>query len=69
VVERRRVLGQRIFDFRRAAGLSQEQLANRVGLDRRSIQRYESGNRDPRFTDLVLLATAMGVTVEELVCE
>lgn len=56
-------------ELRRAAGLSQDQLADRVGLERRSIQRYESGERDPRFTDLVLIAEALGVTVEVLVCE
>jgi transcriptional regulator with XRE-family HTH domain len=69
IIERRRLLGLRIAQLRRAAGLSQDQLAERAGLERRSIQRYESGERDPRFTDLVLLAEGIGATVEDLVCE
>ncbi len=36
-------------------------------MERRSVQRYERGERDPRFTDLVLIADALGVTVAELV--
>jgi transcriptional regulator with XRE-family HTH domain len=69
VLERRRALGRRIADLRRAAGLSQDQLADAIGMERRSIQRYEAAARDPRFSDLVRIADAMGVTVEALVCE
>ena len=69
VLERRRILGERLLELRRAAGLSQDQLASRVGLDRRSIQRYERAERDPRFTDLLLIADALGQTIEDLVCE
>ena len=67
VLRRRRVLGQRIAETRRAAGLSQEQLADRIGMERRSVQRYESGERDPRFTDLVRIADALGVPLADLV--
>ncbi|MEU0102380.1 helix-turn-helix transcriptional regulator [Streptomyces sp. NPDC006267] len=68
-IDRRRLLGQRIADARRAAALSQEQLADRVGVERRTIQRYESGSRDPRFTDLLLIAAALDSTVNYLVRE
>lgn len=44
-------------------------LADRVGVERRTIQRYESGERDPRFTDLLLISDALGTTVAELVRE
>lgn len=64
---RRRELGQRLGAARRAAGLSQEQLGDLVGMERRTIQRYESGGRDPRFTDLLLLADALGVDIVDLV--
>jgi transcriptional regulator with XRE-family HTH domain len=67
VIARCRVLGQRIADSRRAARLSQDQLADRVGVDRRSIQRYERGERDPRFADLVLIADAVGIPLADLV--
>ncbi|MFB9512227.1 helix-turn-helix domain-containing protein [Streptomyces purpureus] len=67
VLHRRRVLGQRITDYRRAAGLSQDQLADAIGMERRSIQRYERAERDPRFSDLVRIADAIGVPLADLV--
>lgn len=36
-------------------------------MERRSIQRYERGERDPRYTDLLLIADALGVTAADLV--
>lgn len=60
-------LGRRIGDLRRAADLSQEQLAARIGVDRRTIQRYENSVTDPRFADLLLLADALRVPVTDLV--
>ncbi|WP_327329825.1 helix-turn-helix domain-containing protein [Streptomyces sp. NBC_01201] len=66
-VARRRDLGQRLATARRNAGLSQEQLGNLVGVERRTIQRYESGERDPRFTDLLLIADALGIDLAYLV--
>ncbi|MEU7010352.1 helix-turn-helix transcriptional regulator [Streptomyces sp. NPDC046332] len=67
VLERRRILGQRISDHRRAAGLSQDQLADAIGMERRSIQRYERAERDPRFSDLVRIAWALNVPLAVLV--
>ncbi|MFD9930122.1 helix-turn-helix transcriptional regulator [[Kitasatospora] papulosa] len=66
-IARRRTLGQRLATARRNAGLSQEQLGDLVGVERRTIQRYEGGSRDPRFTDLLLIADAIGVPLSDLV--
>ncbi|MBT2379043.1 helix-turn-helix transcriptional regulator [Streptomyces sp. ISL-111] len=66
-IDRRRLLGQRIAHHRRTAALSQEQLADRIGVERRTIQRYEAGSRDPRYTDILLIARALGATVADLV--
>ncbi|MFD4662444.1 helix-turn-helix transcriptional regulator [Streptomyces halstedii] len=68
-VTRRRELGRRLGDARRAAGMSQEHLGDLIGVERRTIQRYESGTRDPRYTDLLLLADALGVDLADLVRE
>jgi DNA-binding XRE family transcriptional regulator len=67
VLARRTQLSHRIAALRRQARLSQDQLAVRAGLDRRSIQRYEAGERDPRYADLLLLADALDVTLADLV--
>lgn len=66
---RSRQLGRRIAELRGAAGFSQDQLAERAGIDRRSVQRYEAAVRTPRITDLWLIADALGVSVEDLVRE
>ncbi|MFI1890677.1 helix-turn-helix transcriptional regulator [Streptomyces jumonjinensis] len=67
VLDRRVALGQRIAASRRAVSLSQDQLADLVGVERRSIQRYERGERDIRFSDLLLIAAAVGIDVSDLV--
>ncbi|MFZ3569973.1 helix-turn-helix domain-containing protein [Streptomyces sp. BH097] len=66
VTARRVALGHRIADLRRHADLSQEQLGNLAGMDRRSIQRYENARRDPAYSDLLLIAAALRVHVTDL---
>lgn len=60
-------LGRRIGDLRRAAKLSQDQLADRIGVERRTIQRYENAVTDPQYGELLLLADALRVPVTELI--
>lgn len=67
VLTRRLQLANRIAILRTTAGLSQDQLAVRMGVDRRTIQRYEAATRDPRYPDLLLLADALGVTPSDLI--
>lgn len=59
-------LGKRIADLRRAADLSQDQLAAHMGVERRTVQRYENAVTDPRYADLLLLAHALRVHVSDL---
>ena len=54
---------------RRAVGLSQDQLAAVIGMDRRSIQRYEAGDRDPTYGDLLQIARALDMSLALLVSE
>jgi transcriptional regulator with XRE-family HTH domain len=67
VLARRTQLGHRIAALRARAGLSQDQLAERAGLDRRSIQRYEAADRDPQYGDLLLIAAALDTPLADLV--
>ena len=46
--------------------MSQDDLADASGMERRSIQRYESGDRDPRYADLLMIADALDVHVRDL---
>jgi transcriptional regulator with XRE-family HTH domain len=46
---------------------SQETLAGRARLHRTEIGKIEQGNVEPRLTTLVILADALGVTLDEMV--
>lgn len=54
--------------IRKEKGLSQQKLANLLGMERSSISLYENGKRDPNFTFLIQIATALDVDINELVC-
>lgn len=48
-------------------GLSQSELADKVGLTRSAIYRYENGVSDPPLKILVLLAEVLEVSTDYLV--
>lgn len=56
-------LGEVLATARRAKGLSQEELAECVGVTQEAISRYESERRDPAPEVLERLAVALGATV------
>lgn len=51
------------------AGLSQEELAFRAGIDRTFVSRLERGIRQPTITTLIGLAEALGISATDLVKE
>jgi transcriptional regulator with XRE-family HTH domain len=61
-------VGRRIARGRKEAGLTQQELADRVGVTRRSIQGYEAGSIAP-YRHLDELAAALGRRREWLVAE
>jgi transcriptional regulator with XRE-family HTH domain len=56
----------RLKSLRRQAGLSQEELAKRVGVHTTHIGRYERGNSRPSADALARLADALGVSGDYL---
>jgi transcriptional regulator with XRE-family HTH domain len=66
VLSRRRQVGERIRSARRTAGLSQLELATRVGRDHRTVHRWQYATADPSLSDLLLLAAALGIPLPEL---
>lgn len=52
--------------LRKAAGLSQYDLANRLNMTRSSLGNYEMGVREPDFETTMKIATFFNVTVDEL---
>lgn len=57
-----REIGWRIGARRTQAGLSQEELAARVGIDRTGISKIENGSRMPDTAVLIALSEALGVS-------
>lgn len=53
--------------FRRGAGLSQEEVAHRSGLDRTTISQLERGVISPRLETMIRLAGALDIRTAELI--
>ena len=58
---------ERLFDLRRQAGLSQEELANLVGVTRQAVQKWEAGTSRPDMDNLVSLSEYFQVSLDYLV--
>lgn len=59
-------LGEVIRQRRQELGLSQSELADAAGVHLRQIRRYEAGEQQPVLPVAVRLASALGVTVNDL---
>lgn len=51
---------------RKIKGLTQQQLADAVGVARASIAQYENGFSNPPISTAIAIAGALGTTVEAL---
>ena len=57
-------IGLRIAAMRKLAGLSQEQLAERAGLQRTHVSRIEAGKYAVTLETIQAIAEALGMTVD-----
>ena len=57
-------IGQRIATLRKLAGMSQEQLSERAGLQRTHVSRIEAGKYAVNIETLQAIAEALGMTVD-----
>ena len=62
--ETRQRIGQRVKALRLAAGLSQQELADRAGLNRTHIGRIEDGAFGSQVETIQQIAEALGMTVD-----
>ena len=58
--------GQRIAQFRKSLGLSQEALGEKVGVSRQSIYKWESDSALPEIEKLIALSRLFGISVGAL---
>lgn len=56
-----------IKEIRSARGITQAELAERIGTTVATISRYESGQREPTLTIAAKLAAALDCSVDDLV--
>lgn len=59
-------MGQRIAQRRKQLGLSQEALADAVGVSRQAVSKWELDEAQPDAAKIVLLAQALSMTTDEL---
>lgn len=60
-------VGKRIQSLRRARGMSQEALAEQIGITRQTISKWELGQSEPDIASLLRLGEIFGVTVDDLI--
>ena len=59
-------LGERISQYRRSLGISQEDLGARLGVSRQAVSKWETNTATPDMANLIALAREFGVSVAEL---
>ena len=59
-------LGKQIYELRRKANLSQDQLAEKVGVSRQTISKWELGETAPDIKQAQVLSQVFGVSLDEL---
>ena len=58
---------QRLLEYRKNAGLSQEGLAERIGVSRQAVSKWECAEASPDTDNLIALAKVYGITLDELI--
>lgn len=58
------VIGKKLKVLRKTKGLTQQDLANLLGVQRATISNYEVGRRSPHLTELQKLSELLGVSLE-----
>ena len=59
-------LGKQVYELRKKANLSQEQLAEKVGVSRQTISKWELGETAPDIKQAQILSQIFNVSLDEL---
>lgn len=60
-------LGERLFQYRNNINLSQEKLAEKIGVTRQTISKWETNQSTPDFDKIEPLCKVFGITTDELI--
>ena len=63
----RRSLGEVLKDHRTRCGMTQEFVAESLGVSRQAVSKWENGTADPSTANLLKRAKLYGITPEELI--
>ena len=63
----RRSLGEVLKEHRTRCGMTQEFVAESLGVSRQAVSKWENGTADPATSNLLKLAKLYGITPEELI--
>ena len=59
-------IANRLCAYRKHHGLSQEELADRIGVSRQAVSKWERAEASPDTDNLILLSKVYGVTLDDL---
>ncbi len=60
-------LGQRLYEMRKAKGLSQEQVAELLGVTRQTVSKWETDQSTPDFDKILPLCQLFDISTDELI--
>ena len=60
--------GEKLLNLRRARGWTQEELADKIGVTRQALSKWEANSALPDTKNVVALAKLFGVTTDYLLC-
>ncbi len=60
-------LGNKLYELRKKAGLSQEELAEKLNVSRQAVSKWECGESLPDTNNLITISKLYGVSLDELV--
>lgn len=59
---------EKLIQLRNVNGILQKDLAEKLGLNLHTYQRFEYGQQEPRMSTLIALADLYDISLDELVC-
>ena len=63
----RRSLGEVLKEYRTRCGMTQEFVAESMGVSRQAVSKWENGTADPSTSNLLKLAKLYGISPEDLI--
>lgn len=61
------IFGERLRELRKAKGLTDNELAEILGVKRRAVVYYQSGEREPKIEQLIQLAQFFDCSIDYIV--